>query len=307
MGAELLEALDAIWNTEEGKETIRRARNENDALVITYGSQIDASGYEMTHHHLLLSPDDRDAQNIHGEWYKESLLDVLSHELFHAADPSATTGEALAFHGKEHKAGGNDGILYRAEFKVFYEFEKKKSLVLATHLSEEMLGLDASALKAAIHEAIELHAHEIHRELETLECQEHCATVALYGNNPQIKTFVERMESPAIRFANRMAQSVDPQHVPRRDDYADSVGRLHPYVFDQQDIEDQMYRLSRQIVKHGSLESYSHHRDRNLEKYMAQLSPGALVRLQDIPQTHIDNDQTEGRATATSFGRSNTT
>jgi hypothetical protein len=288
---ELIAALDFIWSKPEGKEKIEQTfRKGKLRLSCSYREPSCAYGWseslgekpsEELHpetplaHHLMLNPEliaPRRYQTPDGEWEKYSLVSVLAHELYHAADENMKN--SLETYAYSLRTQWKQGFIGLSELQD------------SARLFTEMLGSDYYSLnedeKLARIERL-YDEPESHQRIRELYSELARKNQEMFVTDPQIAQYVSKIETPAIEFANRIMNGIEP---PRKGDYSDEmdVSKYLDVLIEKDTfiafVQSKMNGI--EIFYDGNIDNFCKEMENMTQPSLNDLAPGALVHTPQV-------------------------
>ncbi len=299
MRKELIEALDIIWEHSEGRKKIGESYDKKGTLNIVYDSEQLMPAYGMAENllaaqqfaqdtgnhapleHRITIPTDIGImlQNEQGEQFKPSLVGLIAHEIYHAGDKYINTPENMSFQynfGYNQAAIGLSNI--ENSLKIINDFIPENY----SQLNEQ----EKTILIENIYEntnCAELLAQSNKQHLESL--------LNVFTDNKKIKTYIEKVETPAIDFANEIVEFANTkreyQEPQRIRDYSDSVPLIPTDKMDKETFNIIFNMTAQQIMDNGGKDNYLQNVKEQYEPIFNQLKSGELVEIKDTPQAQV--------------------
>ena len=113
----------------------------------------------------------------------------------------------------------------------------------------------------------------------------------VFSDNKKIKTYIEKVETPAIDFANEIVEFANTkreyQEPQRIRDYSDSVPLIPTDKMDKETFNIIFNMTAQQIVDNGGKDNYLQNVKEQYEPIFSQLKSGELVKIEDTPQAQV--------------------
>jgi hypothetical protein len=311
----VIEALDIIWEHPEGRKKIKASYENKGILEIrdkhfdyfegkvvgsSYGTLErledvldDTKAYKLEHRIVAqLNPLKKD-HDVDGNEYQSSLLSVLAHELYHAADPNISTFAASSAFSKQCEL-----LRLQAELKLKID----EAHIIAYFLPDSIIAIKDSRLPVV---ALGIYKNsQIAEMLAENDVKNNQEWREAFRNDERITRYVQQIETPAIDFSNRVVayanKKYDKDEPMMMNDYSSTIAysRYTSEVMPQGTVSLKIMEIAIAIKKYGGIENYINHIQEEYEKLMQPLRPAPLVRIKYTPQAQVENIEWVGSGLA---------
>jgi hypothetical protein len=279
-GQALTEALDYIWEHEEGRDVIERAASltEAGALPVYYSDEQPASGLQLRDEEynevrrITLSPLELEYAHytaIDGSEQSFTMSRLLAHELYHAADPNVQFPELEGFNARFMWQYGKGTI----------ENQNTVLDLLADHMPENYVDMSAEEKRALIDSLWD--DDSVQQALQELSEYDGQDKARLYQDDQQLAAYRDKVESPAIAFANRIMEG---QEIARDTRYIENLPPSVPAMLQEKESFEYVAGVYMDNIAKTSLEETRALLNSMSDGMVKQHEPGALVRQADYQQ-----------------------
>jgi hypothetical protein len=303
--AELVEALDIIWEHPEGRKKIGEQYDKKGTLDIIYDdAQVMAAygmpddikkalkkseaGEEQEAHHRITLPYGMEvfAETQNGEVFSVSLIGLLAHELYHAAD-YVNMPENQAFSENVEFGEARITILnLERNLEIVKRFTPDNYSELTDYEKVSFLNnvYDNTELPNLLMESLQEHEGYM-KDLST--------------GDRKIKAHIEKAETPAIDFANEIVAFANTkreyQEPQRIRDYSDGMpSLLTDYETDLEFIK-MMISVSMEGISKNEESGLFYEITEQYNDVIRELQGGELVLIKDTPQAQVEKIELLGR------------
>ncbi len=292
---ELTSALDIIWEHPEGQKKIIESYNRKGTLDIVYDNEQIMAGYGMPKclvsaaqfveengcspslEHRITIPLDlgQPFQDDLRKCFKPSLIGVLAHELYHAADPNINTPENISF---------QQNLAY-SSMQISISNVESNLEIINRFLPENYNSLSEDEKTKLLSD---IYDHTNCADLLAESNERHLNNSRIhFSDNTKTSNYVKKVETPAIDFANIIVKHANAkreyQEPQRINDYSDSVPLIENYKMDKETFVMITSITMNEIIGHQGKDNYLQEIREQYAPALEQLKSGALVRIEDCP------------------------
>jgi hypothetical protein len=203
----ITDALDVIWQNEEGRQLIEKIYNKRGQIEIVQDPSIkDAGIVSRTGVIEIPEPLSYEYLTTSGELYASTMLDTLAHELWHLGDDGLGINLFLNAQGRI-SFDINLSILQNGGPSA-NNFFKLCDSIMNEYGSESFSSLSDAEKRTIFEEKFADPA--IKEQLKEMVADKLEHGREIYDTNPAFQSYIKAIEAPAIEFANRITEGSQP-------------------------------------------------------------------------------------------------